>query len=206
MIEVINRTRGGQYCNTYIVGNEGEDCFLVDFGYDHNGFLTEFALTHHSKILGVLLTHGHYDHIYGFKEKLPSFPAFLALEDQDFLTDPYLNGSIELFDDPLRIEGLSPYPVEDEDEIKLGNHITKVIATPFHTGGSVCYYLEDEGILFSGDTLFQRGIGRYDLKGACPRFKEASLKKIFALPDETIVYPGHGNKTTIGQERRFYFL
>ena len=205
MIEVVNRTVGGEYCNSYIVGNEGEDCFLVDFGYDKNGFITSYALAHHPKILGVLLTHGHYDHIYGFKEGLPSYPVFLSEEDHIFLTDPHYNGSIELFDDPLTIDGLLPYPVEDEDEIKLGNFFVKVIATPFHTGGSVCFYLEKEDILFSGDTLFSHGIGRYDLKGACPRFLESSLQKLMKLPEETVVYPGHGRKTTIGEEKRFLF-
>ena len=153
----------------------------------------------------ILLTHGHYDHIYGFKEGLPSYPVFLSEEDHIFLTDPHYNGSIELFDDPLTIDGLLPYPVEDEDEIKLGNFFVKVIATPFHTGGSVCFYLEKEGILFSGDTLFSHGIGRYDLKGACPRFLESSLRKLMKLPEETVVYPGHGRKTTIGEEKRFLF-
>lgn len=206
MVQVINRTPGGEYCNSYIVGEEGQDCFLVDFGFDKKGFLTQYALSHHPKILGVLLTHGHYDHIHGFKEGLPPFPVFLAEEDHIFLTDPYFNGSIELFDDPLTVEGLLPYQIEDEDEIKLGPYLIKVIATPFHTGGSVCFYLEKEGILFSGDSLFYHGIGRYDLKGACPRFMEESLRKILSLPKETIVYAGHGKKTTIEEERRFLSL
>ena len=206
MIKVERRIRGGEYCNCYIVGNEGEDCFLVDFGYDKNGFLTQYALSHHPKIMGVLLTHGHYDHIYGFKDTVPPFPIFMAQEDHVFLSDPHYNGSIELFDDPLSLDGIEPYPLEDEDEIKLGDHIIKVIATPFHTEGSVCFYLKEHGILFSGDTLFKHGIGRYDLKGACPRFIESSLKKIFALPEDTVVYPGHGEKTTIGEEKRYFSL
>ena len=103
----------------------------------------------------------------------------------------------------MTFEDLSAYPVEDEDEIKLGEYLIKVIGTPFHTQGSVCYYLEQEGILFSGDTLFYRGIGRYDLKGSCPRFKEESLRKLCSLKDDIIVYPGHGKKTKLGEEKAF---
>lgn len=204
MIEIELRCRGGEYCNSYIVGNQGEDCFIIDDGYDKDGYLTDYALTKHPRILGILLTHGHFDHIGGLIDRFPSCPVFLSDEDEVCLRDPYYNGSMDLLGRKVVLEQeLVPYPVEDEDEIRLGQYVIKAIATPFHTMGSVCYYLESEGVLFSGDTLFYRGIGRYDLKGAAPRFIQSSLSKLFALPDQTIVYPGHGGKTTVRIERSF---
>ena len=202
MIQVVNRTIGGEVANAYIVGDEGQDCFIVDDGYDKNGFLTGYALKHHPRILGILLTHGHVDHIEGLGDLGDkSIPLFIGAEDEVCLSDPAYNVS-DLFGKNFVYEG-EAYPLEDEDEIKLGQYIIKVIATPYHTQGGVCFYLKEHGILFSGDSLFQYGIGRYDLKGSCPRFLSSSLDKLMALPDETVVYPGHGKKTTIGTERAF---
>ena len=81
-----------------------------------------------------------------------------------------------------------------------------MLHTPGHSRGSVCLYLEDEGELFSGDTLFEAGYGRVDLHGGDPRQMLSSLKALFALPGETRVWPGHGGPTTIARERARYRL
>ena len=201
MIEVYNRFKGEPWCNSYIVGDEGKDCFIVDFGYNEDNFIIDYALKHHPRILGILFTHAHIDHTYGLKDLKEQYPLFMAAEDQDGLSDPFYLESPMLGLGKLSFDDINAYPVEDEDEIKLGDYIIKVIATPFHTKGSVCYLLENEGILFSGDTLFYRGIGRFDLKASCPRFMESSLRKLFALDGNLVVYPGHGKKTKLADEK-----
>jgi glyoxylase-like metal-dependent hydrolase (beta-lactamase superfamily II) len=90
----------------------------------------------------------------------------------------------------------------DDELIRFGNHELRVIHTPGHTPGSVFFYCEEEGIAFSGDTLFYKGIGRSDLPGGNKEELKASLKFITEfLPNETVIYPGHGKKSTIGYEK-----
>ena len=90
----------------------------------------------------------------------------------------------------------------DGETIRFGNHELRVIQTPGHTPGSVFFYCEEAGIAFSGDTLFYKSIGRSDLPGGNSEELNASLKFITELlPDETVIYPGHGKKTTIGYEK-----
>ena len=190
----------GAYCNSYLL-IEGEECLLIDPGYNQGHCLEEEVRKTGKKLIGVLISHGHYDHFAGLKNwpDIDQIPIFLSMEDQGNLLDPRKNVSSLFIGSPITVD-LSPYLLEDEDEIRIGNFFFKVIATPFHTEGSVCFYFEEEGILFSGDTLFQGSIGRYDLPGSDPKKIVSSLKKLTALPGKTIVYPGHGGTTTIEEE------
>jgi len=191
-----------QYCNTYIIGDEGQDCVLIDPGYNKNHVLEDYIKKHHHRLLGILLTHGHFDHIEGLSNwtDLKTIPLFIGEDDVPSLEDPELNASSDMKNQKLSISNLQPYPVQDEDEIKLGAMIFKAIATPFHTNGSVCYLLSGQSALFSGDTLFHLGIGRSDLPGSSPRNQRNSLAKLRVLPPSTKVYPGHGPMTTIANE------
>ena len=127
------------------------------------------------------------------------------MSEEDFvcLSDPKKNASFDLASPFSLEEEISPYFLEDGDETRIDEYLFKTIATPFHTKGSICLYFGSEKALFSGDTLFKLGVGRDDLPHAAPKEKESSLRKVFALPDETIVYPGHGAKTTIGDEKPY---
>ncbi len=195
---------GGEECNTYVLGEEGKPCVVVDPGYNANGSLDNYIEKHHGYCLGYLITHGHCDHIAGLKSLTHQATVFLMAEDEECLSDPDLNVSRSLFGkEGLVIDTIEPYLLDDEDEIKLGEWIFKVIATPFHTRGSCCFYLAEEQVLFSGDTLFHLGIGRSDLPGSCPRETAASLRKLAVLPIATKVYPGHGESTTIKAELAF---
>ncbi len=193
------------FCNTYLLGEEGSPCLVIDPGFNENGCLSRYIAKHHDgKILAALLTHGHFDHFAGlnFFGKTDGFPLFMSEDDAPCLEDPKKNASFYLSSPIVLEKEIKPYYVDDGDEIALGPYHFQAMATPFHTKGSVCFYFKDGGILFSGDTLFRLGIGRDDLPWADPRSKRESLEKLFNLPPETKVAPGHGPMTTIGQEKK----
>ena len=210
---------GDAACSCHVYGLPGEPCLIFDFP---SAKVLSYVQRHHPGIAAIFLTHGHYDHISGLNDLPDGFnvPIVFHPLDEEFFFDSRLNGSRTLFGQEfvLTKKGLSFYRCEDEDEIlpdrrqiideagekqTIGGTLVRVLHTPYHTPGSVCYYLPEQGILFSGDSLFRFGIGRSDLPGGNSRRAAASLSRLAALPKETIVYTGHGPKTTIGDEIRF---
>jgi hydroxyacylglutathione hydrolase len=193
-------------CNSYVFGDEGKPCVLVDPSYRAGKSLSAYVHKHHPRCAGILITHGHFDHIGGLIDLdfLSGTPVFMGEDDIPLLSDPRLNGSDSFeLNEPVIVKGFVPYPVDDEDEIKLGAYLFKAFATPFHTKGSFCFYVPEEKILFSGDTLFHLGIGRTDLPGGSQRTIGSSLMRLMSLPGETKVYPGHGENTTLQNEIAF---
>ncbi|MCD8318551.1 MAG: MBL fold metallo-hydrolase, partial [Paraprevotella sp.] len=114
----------------------------------------------------------------------------------------------EIFGPMARLMNQGPMPaaahyLTEGDEIYFGRHTFKVLHTPGHTPGGICFYCEAEKVIFVGDTLFYRSIGRTDLPGGNSKMLYESIKKeLFTLPDDTVVYPGHGPQTQIGAEKR----
>lgn len=197
---------GSYYCNTYIIGNEGEPCIVVDPGCNNNSSLDRYIDKHHGGILSaILLTHGHFDHIGGLETLQHKAPIYVHIEDEAYLDDPYLNGSTvfglpEVLINKEEWEIINP---SDNEEFLVNGITIKAMHTPFHTKGSLIYYIKDEGALLTGDTLFHLGIGRSDLPGACPRLMPSSLTKIRKLPPETKIYPGHQGSSTLMNEFMF---
>ena len=148
----------------------------------------------------ILLTHGHFDHVMGLEEVLSIFPdaeVYIAEEDENLVQE----GNKEIlssFGIPLSLYSIpSPFVYHDYSS-SIGPF--KVIKTPGHTKGGVCLYMEEENILFSGDTLFEDGEGRTDLGGDWRELVQ-SLKNLALLPENTTVFPGHGGKTDIKREK-----
>lgn len=148
----------------------------------------------------ILLTHGHFDHVMGLEEVLSIFPdaeVYIAEEDENLVQE----GNKEIlssFGIPLSLYSIpSPFVYHDYSS-SIGPF--KVIKTPGHTKGGVCLYIEEENILFSGDTLFEDGEGRTDLGGDWRELVQ-SLKNLALLPENTTVFPGHGGKTDIKREK-----
>lgn len=142
----------------------------------------------------VLLTHAHFDHITGIAElqKLfPGLPVYVHREDTVMFGHPFnqMPGEYSSIGVPANIR--------DVEELK----ICEVIHTPGHTPGAVCYHFPSDRLLLSGDTLFAGSIGRTDFPGGSMSKMTDSLKKLTALPDDTLVVPGHGSHTTIGREK-----
>lgn len=151
------------------------------------------------KIKAILLTHSHWDHIGDLKRVKESFgvPVYVHPADRENVVKPGSDGL------PLmqRIEGVEPdFDLQEGEIIEVGKLRVIVIATPGHTLGGVCFYLDKEKILFSGDTLFKGSIGNLSFPTASPTDMWHSLKKLEHLAPETVVYPGHGPSTTIGDE------
>lgn len=188
--------------NCYLVGcEETLQGAVIDPGGDPQVILAA-AQRWDLTLVYVLNTHGHFDHIDANARIVEATGARLAIHPLD---RPLLEaaGGAALFG--LRGQP-SPAPnleLHDGDEIALGQLRFQVLHTPGHTPGHVCFYEAAQGVLFDGDVLFRRGVGRADLPGGNWGQLLHSIRKIlFALPDETVVYSGHGPPTTIGEEKR----
>lgn len=152
----------------------------------------------------ILLTHGHFDHILASEDIRRAFRCKIyANQDEDrLLLDPSMNLSGTFGGDQIGLN--ADVLVRNGEELDLIGFRWKVIGTPGHTAGSTCYYIPSEEVLISGDTLFADSLGRTDLPTASSGAIIRSItEKLFTLPDETMVYPGHGDPTTIGHEKQY---
>lgn len=154
-------------------------------------------------VKAILLTHGHFDHIWGVNalRRLSNAPVYAWEGGRALLEDAQLNVSAQAG----RAETVqADHYVKDESTLSLEGFQIKVIATPGHTQGSCCYYLEEEGVLFSGDTLFEGSVGRTDLPtGSMSSLVRSIKEKLLVLPEAVQVFSGHGGQTTIGDEKRY---
>ena len=191
--------------NCYVVSDASGECVIIDCGafYDEEKqAIAEYISQNNLKPVHLLGTHGHLDHNFGneFIDKEYGLKLELSERDDTFITEidsqrKHLGNMI--FDINMPPAG---HFLEENELIRFGTHTLKVIETPGHSRGSVCFYEEEEGVLFSGDTLFQSSIGRTDLDGGSMMMIIQSLRMLCQLPDSTVVYPGHGLPTTMGDE------
>lgn len=194
--------------NTFIVYDETNECVIVDPGCTNaaeEDRLFGFIDSHQLKPLMVINTHGHVDHVvgnnavkrrYGIKvaAHLDMHHDFTQAKRQAVWLGMQPEGDIDLPDVDL----------QDDQEIKVGNGILEVICTPGHAKGSISLYAPAEGWVITGDALFCRSIGRTDLPGGnFEELRESIRTRLFSLPNETEVFPGHGESTTIGEEKDF---
>ncbi len=190
--------------NCYIVrAPEGDACWIVDASWGAG------ALVERANELGLaperlVLTHAHPDHIAGVPEvkaALPDLPVLIHRDEKDWLNDPQKNLSARLGGDELRV-GDADELLEDGQALTLGTSEWIVLHTPGHSPGGVALYCADLGVVIAGDTLFEGSIGRHDFPSSDEQAPFASIReKLYALPDDTLVLPGHGGATTIGREK-----
>lgn len=194
---------GTMQTNCYLLTNtETKETLIVDPG-DSGDRIAAYCLQEKLRPVAILLSHGHFDHISGVKAIQDAFrlPVYAAEAEEALLSEPgwnlsakYQGYSVSLVPEVLLADG---------EKFELAGFAIKAIHTPGHTAGGMSYYLADENILFSGDTLFRHTYGRTDLPtSSFEELKHSLREKLFALPEDTQVYPGHGNATTIKEERR----
>ena len=195
--------------NTYVVSDETLDCVIIDCGAyyeEERKAITEYIAGQDLHPCHLLATHGHWDHNLGNDTIYNTFGLKVeaAAEDEFLITDIPRNFQ-SIIGAPLRREYPAVGHFFDKGEvIKFGNHELQVLKTPGHSPGSVVFYCEQEHVAFSGDTLFKMSVGRTDFEGGSYQALMSSLNNVLAkLPYETTVLPGHGPKTTIGEELKY---
>ena len=190
---------GSVYTNCYFLMNqETKELLIVDPG-DMPEKIIAMVETMQAVPTAILLTHGHFDHILAADEirKKYKIPIYASQKEEKLLLTPYMNLSQ---DSSLAADVF----LADDQTFEAGGFSIQMIATPGHTSGSCCYYFKEAGILISGDTLFQESVGRTDLPtGSGGQLGRSIKEKLMPLPDDTKVYPGHGDMTTIGHERAY---
>lgn len=165
--------------------------------------IDEFINKHNLKIKYLINTHMHLDHIFGDKHIEQQYGVGVSASSSDARLGRSISQQAARFG--MRINA-SPveisHQLHDGDTLTIGNETLKVIEVPGHSQGSIALYCPESGFLISGDTLFNRGVGRTDLEGGDSTALSNSIRnKLFKLPDNTLVCPGHGPTTTIGQEK-----
>ncbi len=182
--------------NNYLIIDESSkeaalvDCSSVDPKIEHE------LLENNATLKYILLTHGHFDHVAGIRKT----NANIVMHNNDTKILNQVNQYLPMFGIPnIQIPKIDLY-INDGDVLKLGSAEIKVIHTPGHTPGGVCYLINN--ILFSGDTIFRESVGRCDLEGGnFNQIVESIQSKIFTLPEGIVIYPGHGSSSTVGWEK-----
>ena len=195
---------GAYETNSYVLrqSETATDCLVIDTGLDIGG-LADFLEEQQLNPVAIVLTHGHADHIGGLvalRSRFAEMKVYMHTLDAEMLTDPRANLSA-MTGVPLRTAP-QDFSLQDQSVIDLAGMELLVLHTPGHTPGGICLYSKQDGIAFVGDTLFAESVGRTDFPGGSTSQLIASIKnKLFTLPNETKVYPGHGPATTIGHEK-----
>jgi glyoxylase-like metal-dependent hydrolase (beta-lactamase superfamily II) len=195
---------GAYETNCYVLREsaEAKDCLVIDTGLEA-GELVDFLQQYKLNPVAVVLTHGHADHITGLatlRKDYPEVKVYIHKLDAEMLTGKRGNLS-ELAGKPF-VTKRADFLLEESDVIERAGIELGVLHTPGHTPGGICLYSKDEGIIFVGDTLFSGSVGRTDFPGGSTTQLIKSIKeKLLTLPDETVVYTGHGPTTTIAQEK-----
>lgn len=191
--------------NTFVLyDTDSGETAVVDPGNQNdseNAEISSFISEHHLKVKYLINTHGHIDHIFGNQYIKSKYEPIYYAPEFDVPLIEQAGEQAQHFQIPIK---KSPQPdkfLSETEKLTLGDHTITCLFTPGHTPGEYCLYVEDAGLLISGDVLFRDSIGRTDLWGGDLATLLDSIKsKLFPLPPETKVYPGHGGPTTIGEE------
>ena len=194
---------GPVYTNCYIAKNKETGEALIIDPADSPSKIELKVNAMGARPVAVLLTHGHFDHIMGVEAVREKYqiPVYACRQEEEMLREP----SVNMIDQMGKSCSIRPDVFLDDLQVfEAAGFSIQMIHTPGHTKGSCCYYLKEEGVLFSGDTLFCGSVGRTDFPGgSASQIRDSLHRLLAALPDDTSVYPGHDTSTTIGYEKRY---
>ena len=186
--------------NCYLLFDEvTKECVIIDPGCE-SALLDKEIEENELCVKYIVFTHGHFDHIGGLQHYISKYDtAIVSMHNSDVeaVMSEYDVFYVDMANKEYIMNSISLH--NDGDVIEIGNVKLNIIHTPGHTNGGVCFYTE--GVLFSGDTLFKKSIGRTDFIFGDFGIIEKSIRKLYELPEDTIVYPGHGESTTISEEK-----
>lgn len=198
-MKIVKYSLGQLQANCYFLIN-GQDCLIIDPA-DDASFILEELQRQQLSLVGMLATHGHFDHVMAVGEIQKSYniPLFISKKDCFLInrmdkTAEHFLGYKSIILPVKKIQNFPPSP-----RLRWASKL-KIISTPGHTPGSYCFYFKEENAVFTGDTLFKDGVGRTDLSYSNKDDLKKSLKKLFKLPEETIIYSGHGEDTMLEEE------
>lgn len=191
--------------NTYILWDDSLECVIIDCGAfyeEERQTIVNFIKENNLKPVHLLATHAHLDHNFGIDTINDAFGLLPEVSEKDA---PALRSLKEQAQNMFGMQLNYDFPpvgntFKAGDTIKFGQHELAVINTPGHTPGGVTFYCKEENIAFTGDTLFRGSVGRTDFEGGSMFQLISSLRELSQLPDNTVVYSGHGEQTTIGYE------
>ena len=202
-MRICRLTVGPISTNCYIIVEESKKrALIVDPGGDADRIMNKIKELQVS-VDAILLTHGHFDHMLAadaLREKY-QVKVYLGQDDSELIKNPMENVS-GMFGKPISTH--ADVVLQDGQVLELAGFEIKVLATPGHTKGGVCYYIEKESVAFSGDTIFQASVGRSDFPtGSGASLSKSIREKIFTLPEDTQLFPGHGDSTVVSYEKKY---
>lgn len=192
--------------NSYILSDETGECVIIDpgcYSSEEEQELAEYVKSNELKPVRLLNTHCHIDHVFGNQFVADTWKLGLEMHKKDAVVLNSFAAVCQMYGFPA---GPQPEParfLEEGEKVTFGNSTLDILFTPGHSPGSVCFYSKEQKFVIGGDVLFQGSIGRSDLPGGDFDTLENSIRsKLYTLPDDVRVYPGHGPVTTIGYEKR----
>lgn len=202
-MKILRFPLGQLEANCYFLIKE-DQCLIIDPA-DEASFILEELQRRDLKLVEMLATHGHFDHVMAAGEIQSSLKVTLYISKKDFFL---INRLIDTSEHFLGYKPVIVPPKDigffDKEMFHVSPFMFHMLNTPGHTPGSCCFYFPEEKVIFTGDTLFKDGVGRWDFSYSNKKDLDNSLRKIFKLPEEITVYPGHGEKTILRREK--YFL
>lgn len=197
--------------NTYLVFSETKDAVIIDPGChsaQEQAQVSDFIAANNLNLLAVLGTHAHIDHVFGNDYMINKYAIPYYLHEADLGTLAMMERTANMYAIPNVIPSPQPtYYLTDNQDLVIGDISFKVLFTPGHAPGHVVFYNEENGFVINGDVLFAGSFGRVDLPGGDIEVLKDSIKnKMFTLPEETVVYCGHGPETTIGKEKSSNYI
>lgn len=210
MLKVLSFTFNPFRENTYLIVNETQETIVVDPGMYDDAELTEFYTyieNHQLKPVKILNTHAHIDHIFSVETLKQKYNIPFGLHEAELPVLANARTASAMYGIEFTTTPEVDFYLKEDDIIPFGNSLLMPMLTPGHSPGSISFYAPKESFVISGDVLFQNSIGRTDLPGGnYDQLIESIQKKMFRLPADTMVYPGHGPVTQINVEKEYGFL